>query len=298
MKRTAERLLCGAGVPWVSRLVRARHGVVLAYHNVVPDDARLRGEPSLHLPRTAFAAQLDLLVRDHDVVPLDQLLDGPGAGRRPRAAITFDDAYRGAVTIGVSELAARGLAATIFVSPALLGRESFWWDALAEPGIGLREGFRRRALEELRGEDAAIRAHARSAGQRIWEVDPLLAPATEDELRAAAGQPGISLGSHSWSHANLGALPPAELDRQLVRPLAWLRERFQGVVPWLSLPYGLSSDLVAPRAQAAGYQRALRIEGGPLPRDSKGGYAVPRINIPAGISPNGFELRVAGVTGR
>lgn len=297
VKRTAERLLAGAGLPRLGRALRARCGLVLAYHNIVPDDAAVAGDASLHLPRRAFAEQLDLLARHYDIVPLDALLRGGRAGGgRPRVAITFDDAYRGAVTLGAEELARRGMPATIFVAPALLGRGSFWWDALAERGGGLREDFRGRALEECRGEDEAVRNRAAELGLQARSV-PCLAAASEAELARAAERPGITLGSHSWSHPNLAALAGPELEEQLARPLEWLRERFASVIPWLSYPYGRSSPAVERRAAATGYRAALRIGGGALPSRPRSPYALPRVNIPAGLSPSGFALRAAGLTG-
>src|SRR6476646_910636 len=104
LKQAVERLLIGAGVAGVSR-ARLRHrSVVLAYHNVVPDDAPPVGDLSLHLSQSRFAAQLDELARHAEVVPLDAVFSR-AVGKRPRVAITFDDAYLGAVTRGVDELA-------------------------------------------------------------------------------------------------------------------------------------------------------------------------------------------------
>src|SRR5512143_348475 len=96
LKQAVESLLIGAGVAGLAR-ARARHRtLVLAYHNVVPDGAPPAGDRSLHICRSRFAAQLDELIRHAEIAPLDQVLSHPDRGR-PRVAITFDDAYRGAV---------------------------------------------------------------------------------------------------------------------------------------------------------------------------------------------------------
>jgi putative NADH-flavin reductase len=119
LKATAEILLMGCGLARLSTLRKRTGALVLAYHNIVPDGhASSIGERSLHLPQRTFAAHLDILARYCEVVPLDAILDEtPSETRdRPRVAITFDDAYRGAATAGVDELSMRGMPATIFVT--------------------------------------------------------------------------------------------------------------------------------------------------------------------------------------
>ena len=269
--------------------------LVLAYHNVVPDAIDGLGDRSLHLRRADFAAQLDALLDTHDVVPLADLLGARTHARRPCAAITFDDAYSGAVTLGVDEVVDRGLPATIFVAPAFVGGGSFWWDALSDPRLGLRPDVRARALTDLRGSDAAVRRWAVEAGiAGAEEVHPLARVATAADILAAASRPGITVGSHSWSHPNLTCLPPDELMDELSKPLAWLRERLPEPLPWLTYPYGAFNADVAAAAARAGYEGALAISGGWVRTPPSDRFAIPRVNIPAGISVAGFQLRAAG----
>lgn len=278
-----------------ARLLGSRPGsLVLAYHNVVPEGSPREGDASLHLPQRSFAEQLDILIRTHDVVPLDTLMrPAPRRTGRPRAAITFDDAYRGAVTAGVTELAKRGLPATIFVAPAFIGGRSFWWDAVCPAED--REVFRQQALEDLGGNDSQVRAWAKERAVTELVPHPDNRAADEGELRTALGSPGITLGSHTWSHPNLSRTEGLALMEELVRPVTWLRERFEGVIPWLAYPYGLSSPAVEDAAATAGYTGALRVAGGWIPDGSNNPFALPRLNIPAGLSPDGFHLRMRGM---
>ncbi len=297
IKAAVEGMLRLGGPARVAAAFKRGRTLTLAYHNIVSDGAPPAGDRSLHLPRRQFAAQLDHLAGRVEVVPLERALAEPG-GRpgRPRVVITFDDAYRGAVTAGVEELSRRGLPATIFVAPNFLGGRSFWWDALAPvTGEGLPEEFRARALLEFRGDDMAVRRSSAGGGSAVHEVPPEMVCASEEELRTALRHPGISLGSHSWSHPNLCCLNPDQLRDELVRPLQWLRSRFERTIPWLSYPYGLSSPAVEQAAAEAGYTAALRIEGGWLPRHSSNRFALPRLNLPSGLSFNGFALRVSGL---
>jgi len=298
VKRAAERSLCRIGMPHVGRTLRRGDTLVLAYHNIVPAGEPVAGEASLHLPEHEFARQLELIARTHTVVPITALLEPATRTGRPRAVITFDDAYQGAVTAGARRLAALGLPATFFVAPAFVGGRSFWWDALAAAGR-LNAAVRSHALGELQGKDASIRRRAHEQGTPGAELPWHATAATEAQLAAAAATPGITLASHSWSHANLACLPRHELEEELARPLAWLRRRYATVVPWLSYPYGAYTTEVEAAAMRLGYAGAFRIDGGWLPpRARRRLSALPRLNVPAGVSLRGFELRISGVLAR
>jgi peptidoglycan/xylan/chitin deacetylase (PgdA/CDA1 family) len=294
LKACLEAGLVRSGVPALHRVARAGRALVLAYHNVVPDSQPPFGDRSLHLPLRLFVRQLESLLATHTVVPLEQLLEAPAAGRRPRAAITFDDGYRGAVRLGVAELARRGLPATLFVVPGFVGKGPFWWDALAAER-GVDAGLRGRALDELQGKDAAVRSWAARHGIPSGAVPEWALVASEEELRSATRNPGITLGSHTWTHPNLARLTAAELGEELRRPLTWLRERFASVTPWLSYPYGLAAPAVEAAARDAGYAAALALGGGSFPPTRVNRWAVPRENIPSGLSPNGFVIRSSGL---
>ncbi len=299
LRALVERTLAFSGITKLTRRLMTGRALILAYHNVVPDDSDTVGDPSVHLRRRSFAEQLDILTEVADVVELPDIVVEGSHGSRPRVAITFDDAYMGAVTSGVEELTRRGMPATIFVAPSFIGTDSFWWDAIRAPEqAGVPPTFRDLALQSLAGKDRVIREHAHEYGLEEKIVPSYARPATEKELTYAHQATGITLASHSWSHPNLTRIPADELRREMIAPLDWLRERFDKVLPWLSYPYGFMSAPVQAAAQNAGYDAALCIAGGWLktPGHGREHYALPRLNIPSGLSRRGFELRTAGLS--
>ncbi|UCF19795.1 MAG: polysaccharide deacetylase family protein [Gemmatimonadota bacterium] len=297
LKRAVESVLVRGGAAWAVRRRLSGRPAILAYHYVVPDDVPPQGDRSLHVPFKRFARQLDLLCETHEVRPLDSLRSGDtGASERPTAAITFDDAYRGAVTLAVEELARRGLPATIFVAPGLLGDRSFWWDDLAaQDGSGLSDRLRRTALDELSGRESLIRERARQERSAGRPLPAVMRSASEGELGDAARQPGITLGAHSWSHPNLARLRSPELDSELGGPLDWLRSNYSTVIDWLAYPYGRTSPEVERAARAAGYAGSVLNDGGLAPGHAVDLLGLPRVNVPAGLSDDGFVLRCAGL---
>ncbi len=294
LKHGVEHLAGWSGVMALGRWRLRGRTLVLAYHNIIPDGVAPFGDRSLHLPRADFASQLEALEHTHEIVPLGQALTPRPAGRRPRAAITFDDAYQGAIAAGVEELVKRELPATIFVAPALVGGASLWWDALADPATGLAPALRDRALDEWSGANDEALQGAESAGAKVADVPPVARVAAEADILAAAQHSGISLGSHAWSHSNLTRLTREQVAQELARSLAWLSERTRAAPAWLAYPYGLFDSAVAAEAERAGYEGALGISGGWVPRAVADRFALPRVNIPAGISLGGFRLRGAG----
>jgi peptidoglycan/xylan/chitin deacetylase (PgdA/CDA1 family) len=235
---------------------------------------------------------LDLLGEEADVVALEQATAMPETGRL-RVAITWDDAYRGAISSGVDEVVRRGLPATIFVSPGRLGDQTFWWDALGDKyGGEIPQAVRQCALDDCGGDEGRIAA--RFGLNRAGSVPPHARTASEAELVQAAGRPGIMAASHTWSHLNLARLEGHVLDEELVRSRDWLLQRVERHLPALSYPYGIESPEVRRAAARAGYETAWGIRGG---RVSIGAdrMALPRFNVPAGLSLDGLALRLAGL---
>ena len=297
LKRGAELALVRSGLAGAWRRASGRDVVVLAYHNVVPSGDNPAGDSSLHLPLSSFSAQIDVLCETHSVVPLRDLM---GAGRRegkPLAAITFDDAYRGALELGLPELLRRGLPATVFVAPGLLGCEGFWWDRVAAADSGeVAPDLRRAVLRDLGGRQDAALEKASSLGLLQDPLTELYRPATEDFLDAAARHPLVTLGSHTWSHVDLTSVPRTEAEAELRRSLEWLRARFQSNPAFLSYPYGASREDLGALALEVGYQAGFLVQGGASSLRAMLGnpMAIPRLNVPRGLSPEGLQARISG----
>jgi peptidoglycan/xylan/chitin deacetylase (PgdA/CDA1 family) len=268
--------------------------LILAYHGIIPDGESPAGEPALFVTQRDFAMQLDVLAGEADVVALDRI-DEPDDGR-PRVAITIDDAYRGAVNVGVRELAARKLPATIFVAPARLNNHVFWWDALLYGSGKLDEKLRNHALHELGGEDERIRAWAARAGIPARDqLPPYAQSATRDELAAALRFNGLTFGSHTWSHPNLASLDTVDVATEVRRSREWLRAEFgERVIDWLAYPYGLESAQARAAVADSSYAGALCISGGWHRAADVSPFARPRFSIGSGLTVAGLRLRLQG----
>ena len=294
LKQRVERALSSSTF---GRIVRHRilgKRLILAYHGLVPDGEPRAGERALFVSQKDFGMQLDVLRQCAEVVSLDRIDDA--TGDRPLVAITFDDAYQGAVVHGVHELSKRGLPATIFVAPGRLNRHVFWWDALCHAGVQLDAGVRHQALHQLAGSDERVRAWANNMRLKPSDSLPEYArTATVDELQYAAERAGITVGSHTWSHFNLAALAATDVTSEIEFARQWLRAKFgEKAIPWLSYPYGMDSAQVHRAAMRASYTGGLRITGGWHRPHDVDAFARPRMNVPAGLSIDGFRARLIG----
>ena len=287
-----ERLLGSRMLFRATSASRQNKVLILAYHNVLPAGEPPVGDRSLHIPLDRFREHLDLLSERFAIVGLEEALTHRSA--QPRVVITFDDAYAGALQFALPELANRGIAATVFVTPGLLGGGPPWWVRLGEASGGLRESLREECLTRHAGNGEAI-LRAYSAPPPSARLDRLCRIATEGELTDAARLPRMTFGAHTWNHPVLPRVPDASLAEELTRPLAWLAERFPANrKPWLAYPYGLEDERVGRAARTAGYEQALLIHGRWFLADAWEN-SLPRLNVPAGFSPAGLGARLSGL---
>ncbi|HEU5277361.1 MAG TPA: polysaccharide deacetylase family protein [Gaiellaceae bacterium] len=150
---------------------------------------------------------------------------------------TFDDAFRSAASVFP---ALERLGATIQI---------FVCTKYARAGAPL-------AIPELAGDDPGR-----------------LATMSWDELREHADR-GVTIGSHSVSHAHLTRLSDTELRRELEESKVELEVELDRSCHDLAYPYGEHDERVRAAARAAGYDRAYALRG------RKGdAWAWPRVDL-------------------
>jgi len=121
-------------------------------------------------------------------------------------------------------------------------------------------------------------------GKASWNRSvPLM---SEDEVRGIRAQ-GISLGSHTATHAKLPILDRAELQRQLRESrdaLTRLGESFYS----FAYPWGQWSSQVADAVKAAGYECALAV-GEQTRMSAATIYSLPRITMKRDVDMKRFQ---------
>ncbi|CAN5228687.1 hypothetical protein BH18ACT12_BH18ACT12_03960 [soil metagenome] len=155
-----------------------------------------------------------------------------------RVVVSFDDAFRSASTV-FPRLRQLGVPVQIFVCTGF-----------ARSGATLD-------ISELEGDDPSALATMR------WE-----------ELCSYAEQ-GITIGSHTVSHARLPTLSEAEINRELSDSKEEIETELGRPCADLAYPYGEHDERVRNAARGVGYERAFALWKGSR-RDR---YALPRLDL-------------------
>ena len=304
----------------LERADRGERGVfgVLTYHRVEEPGA-VRGHPGmLSATPDQFADQMAYLRRAFRPVGLDDLLEARHGGRAlpPRAVlVTFDDAYRDFAVRAWPILRRHRIPATLFVPTAYPDDAArwFWWDWLheslssapagsafptpqGEMRIGGSPAERADVARRLRA-DLKEQPHDRllaivtEIGERLGcrpPANPVLAWA---ELRALAGD-GVSLAPHSRTHPLLNHIDGADLDAELIGPIADL-EREVGAAPRaLAYPSGAITPTIREAVARAGYSIGFTTRRGLNRSGDADWLALSRINVGRATSVNGMRLQL------
>lgn len=296
LRASAYRLAVRSGLAAASRWLRPA-ATVFCYHNVVPDSLENRaGDGPLHLGVSRLQAHLDWIDSAFELVPLAEIVRRVRSGGPVRglAALTFDDAYQGVVSLALPLLRARRLPATVFVvSEASRRPAPFWWDRLGLEGR-LDAATRSRCVDQLGGRAASI-----AAAYPPWDgvtFPDLFLPAALTEIRAALGD-GIEAGSHTLTHPNLTALPAQRLDKELAGSRAALADAFGAEPPLVSYPYGLTNAAVRVAAERADYDGGIALSYGRVIAGSDP-FDLIRVNVPATLSVEALACWASGLRWR
>lgn len=282
------------GIATLARRLR-QGALVLCYHNVVPAPSGTPsfGDPGVHLGMDRFTAQVHWLKDHYRVIPLRELVARLAGGRSMRglAALTFDDAYAGALTLAWPLLRELGLPATMFiVADAPGGGTPFWWD---HPEIvkSAAPGTRTRRLFTLDGDRTLILTSEGAA--ETTDVPATHLPAQWRALRSA-GNAGLELGAHTLTHRTLTRLNDRDLRREIEHSRDTIAAR-TGIRPdSFSYPYGIWDARVLEMTRRAGYRAAVTLEFG-LNDPDRNPLALNRVNVPASISSAAFASWAAGI---
>ena len=179
------------------RLFRRNEAVIVLFHRVndaYPND-----------PLTYTSAEFEAFVRFFgryfDVVPLTEVLRRLENGEelRSRLAITFDDGYRGNLTIAAPILERHGQRACFFVTTEWIGTDhQAWWDS--EKGI-----------------------------ETVWM--------SWDQVRMLR-KAGHEIGAHTQTHPDLGKISPEEARLELTGAVAKLNGELGERLGLFAYPFG------------------------------------------------------------
>jgi len=110
---------------------------------------------------------------------------------------------------------------------------------------------------------------------------------------------GFEIGSHTVTHADLGAATTAEAEREVAESKRVLEDRLERRVRWIAYPFGQPANLraeVVPLIQQAGYEACFSAYGGFI-RAGQQDFVLPRVAVPYFRSLLHLELHLTGCLG-
>jgi peptidoglycan/xylan/chitin deacetylase (PgdA/CDA1 family) len=260
-----------------------------------------RALPGQALEAGVFAQRLRQLRRHYEFLPTGEWLAMEKTGERSGlACLSFDDAYADFLRVIPDLLRTLRIPATFFVTVQPIERTRLlWFDQVYSSFIGARvthidlDGV-------LAGRFDLRTASARAAGanqicSRLVPLGPSERQAALDEFIAAIGPgafrpetlylsaaevhtlaqiPGVSIGSHTMSHAGLTALTEEQLEWELAESKTSLERITDRPVCYLSYPNSLWDDRVAAVARRCGYRAGFATFNG-----NGDAFACSRVNL-------------------
>jgi peptidoglycan/xylan/chitin deacetylase (PgdA/CDA1 family) len=299
------------------RVLEGRPGVsVLMFHGLCrsfPAYSGFPGSKTCLLPVDAFSTIVSYCARNFDILRLEDLDDYLEAGsQRPAVIFSFDDALASVIDLGVPVLEAYDASAAVFVTtswtdsartPDIFLLEPALWDRVPVQ-LKVRFGEREVAfqvdskqqiaevLNQLWGamfEDRyppfLLSSDQVTINEEPWDRQSMAEdrhfwlPATWDELRSAAGQGTIEIGSHMVDHRPLSWLPDEDILSQLQESRDQLSDRIGLPVSFSAFPHGQADERTVRMAESV-YRWSFTIEPGQLHIDSARG-AAPRYHVPS-----------------
>jgi peptidoglycan/xylan/chitin deacetylase (PgdA/CDA1 family) len=212
---------------WAQRQLRRRGAVVvLTFHRVLTDAEfrRTCSLPGIVIRRQTFENLAGYIARKCEAVDFAQAIETP-AGKL-RVMFTFDDGWKDTYTNALPVTRARGIPATVFVCPGLVGRTLPFWPEVvasllgrASPPVAVTEieslietlktyttEHRERFMARL------YELHTPSSGRDAYNGDRTVSWDDIREMDAA----GVRFGCHTHTHQILTTVP-AQAARQEIR---------------------------------------------------------------------------------
>jgi len=205
MKSTVKKALMttylASGLPQARTHLAARLGrgrLTVITYHQVQDPA----DDGSSVGTAAFRQQMEYLRQTYNVVPLHEAVRRLAAGGTPQrlVAITFDDGYLDNRTTAAPIMQALGLTATFFVSTDMIGSVKPF------------------PHDEERGRPPQPHLN--------W-----------DDLRTLVAM-GFDIGSHTCSHADMGAISPDQAEVELRVSRERLERELRQPIRMFAFPYG------------------------------------------------------------
>lgn len=314
-------LLRAGGYALLRRLAPSRRIAILRYHAICDEAGYEYASPGICVTPAAFDTHVSYLAANYAVLPLPEIVKHVRAGQAlpvNTVAITFDDGYADNLT-AARILNRHGVSATFYITAGCLHGDAPFWPSEVRYLVAAAPG------EELRlrtATDTVVLPLATTADRQktVRAINKLMKsnviPARDEireQLRDAAGRPelprhmltwdelaqmrdlGMTIGAHTYTHANLPSAGLTDATREITEAKARLERELGTPVTMFSYPNGGAERYYTPELQRvvadAGFAAATSSHNAFASRDSDL-YALERIEVEERLEDLIFALEV------
>lgn len=297
-------------------------GVVLMYHEVLPDDVDL---PAWTILRESdFRWQMQYLGRHFDVVSMDEAFRRVcrgGKASRPFAVVTFDDGYKGNFHTVLPLMEDMGLPFIVYVATqGVLEKKLFWYDRII---CLLASGHDLRIDLSIQGKNRRFTVPANAGPSRRWDSvqrlltclkqmppevressvenivscsaqeKPLLEMLDAPDVKRLADSSCATIGSHTHRHELLDQVSPEGVRDTILTAEKCIADITGSAPVHFAYPNGNFNLSVQKQVMAAGYKTAVTTIPGFWSGEEQR-LRIPRMGIGRFETKSGFKARVGG----
>jgi peptidoglycan/xylan/chitin deacetylase (PgdA/CDA1 family) len=299
----------------------SRHVAILRYHAVCGPEGYGYADPHLCVSPAAFERHVAHLAANYHVLPLPEIVARLSEGRPLPdnvAAFTFDDGYADNLA-AARTLHRYGVSGTFYLTAGCLADGQPFWPSEIRFLVQRMTADRLLLQAPDRRIDLPLgtpveRARALAVATSLMKSYPI--PVRDDlrrQLHALAGHPdlpsvmltweevaemaelGMTIGAHTFTHANLPSAGLAGATEEIVASKALLERRTGREVTMFSYPNGGAESYFTPELQQvvarAGFHAATTSRNGFTTRASDV-YALERVQVAERLEDLVFALEV------
>lgn len=270
------------------------------------------------LPIDLFSRQVDWLIRNFQVVTLDEgllrLLSKPSSQTTPMVALTIDDGFKDNWNFAYPILKAKRVPATIYVATEFIDTERAPWptqlrwiiqetqsDRLLAPDVTLplttyaqRDAAAlvcKKLLTPMLPNDREVLLNELAQQLRVNRISSSIAPLTWQEIRQMS-EYGITIGAHSHYHSILPEMPVAVAEYDIALSKIRVESELGRVCNHFAYPDGKHNRVVREAVKASGFTCAVTQDTGTNTSEFDA-FRIARVDIPYHDPIQTFFRRVA-----
>jgi len=272
---------------------------IFLYHDIAEEKEKHYSDVYYSTTPDNFKRQIAFLARKFELIPLDALVTDARLSRKKHyASIVFDDGFLSVAETARKILVAEQIPFALFVNKSAMLLDQLWLSNLIIHKDD--QNYKQKLFESLTNKSVSYQEFMSNPIAAVNEHIIYDNNFRETYLHAAAGKEkrvylntdevrqlcndGILIGSHSTDHYRMDKCTQAELSRQIVENIDFLKDLLDTEIEHFSIPFGKKEHYdknVIEKISASGHKfiYSTNIVSFEADKLKKTGFLFPRLGI-------------------